>query len=88
MLRELGYDVIGTVETLYDGAGKFNFPEMNTRLQVEHAVSEEVTGIDIDIDIDIDIVESTGSAGRCACRQAGASCRRRGTSSAIGSAPT
>ena len=86
MLRELGYDVIGTVETLYDGAGKFNFPEMNTRLQVEHAVSEEVTGIDIDIDIDI--VESTGSAGRCACRQAGASCRRRGTSSAIGSAPT
>ncbi|TDF61953.1 acetyl/propionyl/methylcrotonyl-CoA carboxylase subunit alpha [Cupriavidus sp. L7L] len=47
VLRKLSYDVIGTVETLHgDGAG-FQFLETNTRLQVEHAVTEEITGIDL-----------------------------------------
>lgn len=43
----MGYDNIGTVETLYHPDVGFNFLEMNTRLQVEHAVTEETTGVDI-----------------------------------------
>ncbi|MBF5005347.1 acetyl-CoA carboxylase biotin carboxylase subunit [Diaphorobacter caeni] len=47
ILSGIGYDVIGTVEMLYTPATGFTFLEVNTRLQVEHAVTEEVTGIDI-----------------------------------------
>ena len=47
LMGAMGYDVIGTVETLNDGANDFNFLEVNTRLQVEHAVTEAITGIDI-----------------------------------------
>lgn len=46
-MKKLGYESVGTVEFLLDEKDNIYFIEMNTRVQVEHPVSEIVTGVDI-----------------------------------------
>ncbi len=45
--RAVNYENAGTVEFLFDAAGEFYFMEMNTRIQVEHTITESITGVDI-----------------------------------------
>lgn len=74
--KQVNYDSAGTIEFLLDEDGRFYFMEMNTRIQVEHPVTEQVFGLDLikaqievaagnPVDLDLDKYRLRGHAIEC-----------------------